>query len=73
MGLYGVTRAALVLKPFISFCHSSCVIIPALLAALLGYHFVTASGAFIFDSDHATIVFFNFFNGQQRLFNGTNG
>jgi len=47
------------------------VIIPA---ALLGYLAVQPHPRlFSILTQAATIVFFNFFNGQQRLFNGTNG
>jgi len=63
MGLYGVTEPWF-WKPFYSFCHSSCGNIPALLAALLGYLF---RGVYFSILQAATIVFFNFFNGQQRL------
>jgi urea transport system permease protein len=78
MGLYGVTELPWFWKPFYSFpfVTAAVVIIPALLAALLGYLVFRNRIRGVYFSiltQAATIVFFNFFNGQQRLFNGTNG
>ncbi len=78
MGLYGVTELPSFWKPFYSFpfAAAAVVIIPALLAALLGYLVFRNRIQGVYFSiltQAATIVFFNFFNGQQKLFNGTNG
>ena len=78
MGLYGVTELPSFWKPFYSFpfAAAAVVIIPALLAALLGYLVFRNRIQCVYFSiltQAATIVFFNFFNGQQKLFNGTNG
>ncbi len=51
-------------------------LVPALLAALLGEHGVPQSHQGVYFSiltQAALLVFFNFFNGQQKLINGTNG
>jgi urea transport system permease protein len=78
MGLYGVSELPGFWKPFYSFpfAAASVVIIPAFLAALLGYLVFRNRIRGVYFSiltQAATIVFFNFFNGQQQLFNGTNG
>lgn len=78
MGLYGVTDLPWFWQPFYSFSFSTAavVIFPALLAALLGYLVFRNRIRGVYFSiltQAATIVFFNFFNGQQKLFNGTNG
>ncbi len=78
MGLYGVTELPWFWQPFYSFTFASAavVIIPALLAALFGYLVFRNRIRGVYFSiltQAATIVFFNFFNGQQKLFNGTNG
>ncbi|MGA9380188.1 MAG: urea ABC transporter permease subunit UrtC, partial [Phormidium sp.] len=78
MGLYGVQELPRFWQPFYSFPFSiiALVIIPALLAALLGYLVFRNRIRGVYFSiltQAATIVFFNFFNGQQKLFNGTNG
>jgi len=78
MGLYGVTELPWFWQPFESFpfAVAAVVIIPALLAALLGYLVFRNRIRGVYFSiltQAATIVFFNFFNGQQKLFNGTNG
>jgi urea transport system permease protein len=78
MSLYGVTELPWFWKPFSSFGFSlvAVVLIPTLLAALLGYLVFRNRIRGVYFSiltQAATIVFFNFFNGQQQLFNGTNG
>ncbi|MFH7030834.1 MAG: urea ABC transporter permease subunit UrtC [Heteroscytonema crispum UTEX LB 1556] len=78
MGLYGVTELPWFWKAFYSFSFAAVAvfILPALLAGLLGYLVFRNRIRGVYFSiltQAATIVFFNFFNGQQRLFNGTNG
>lgn len=78
MGLYGVTELPWFWQPFYSFpfATAAVVILPSLLAALLGYLVFRNRIRGVYFSiltQAATIVFFNFFNGQQKLFNGTNG
>lgn len=78
MGLYGVTSLPWFWQPFYSFPFAilAVVIIPSLLAAILGYLVFRNRIRGVYFSiltQAATIVFFNFFNGQQKLFNGTNG
>ena len=78
MGLYGVTSLPWFWQPFYSFGFATLavVIIPSLLAAILGYLVFRNRIRGVYFSiltQAATIVFFNFFNGQQKLFNGTNG
>ncbi|HEY9729428.1 MAG TPA: urea ABC transporter permease subunit UrtC [Chroococcales cyanobacterium] len=78
MNLYGVTELPWFWKPFDSFGFAviAVIIIPALLGAILGYLVFRNRIRGVYFSiltQAATIVFFNFFNGQQKLFNGTNG
>jgi len=78
MSLYGVTELPWFWQPFYSFPFTvlAVVLIPALLAALLGYLVFRnriRGVYFAILTQAATIVFFNFFNGQQKLINGTNG
>ncbi|NHC36196.1 urea ABC transporter permease subunit UrtC [Scytonema millei] len=78
MGLYGVTELPWFWHPFQAFPFASAavVLIPGLLAAALGYLVFRNRIRGVYFSiltQAATIVFFNFFNGQQKLFNGTNG
>jgi len=78
MGLYGVSELPGFWRPFYSFPFTAVavVVIPALLAALFGYLVFRNRIRGVYFSiltQAATIVFFNFFNGQQKLFNGTNG
>ena len=78
MSLYGVQELPWFWQPFYSFPFTiiALVMIPALLAALLGYLVFRNRIRGVYFSiltQAATIVFFNFFNGQQKLFNGTNG
>lgn len=78
MNLYGVTELPLFWKPFDSFGFTAVavILIPGLLGAILGYLVFRNRIRGVYFSiltQAATIVFFNFFNGQQKLFNGTNG
>ncbi|TBR61232.1 urea ABC transporter permease subunit UrtC [Westiellopsis prolifica IICB1] len=78
MGLYGVTELPWFWQPFYSFPFATVavVVIPGILAGLLGYLVFRNRLKGVYFSiltQAATIVFFNFFNGQQKLFNGTNG
>ncbi|MEG5065516.1 urea ABC transporter permease subunit UrtC [Microcoleus sp. B3-A4] len=78
MNLYGVTELPWFWQPFYSFPFSALavVLLPALLGALLGYLVFRNRIRGVYFSiltQAATIVFFNFFNGQQKLINGTNG
>ena len=78
MGLYGVTELPWFWQPFNSFGLTTVavILIPALFGAVLGYLVFRNRIKGVYFSiltQAATIVFFNFFNGQQKLFNGTNG
>jgi urea transport system permease protein len=78
MNLYGVTELPWFWKAFDSFglAAVAVILVPALLGALLGYLVFRNRIRGVYFSiltQAATIVFFNFFNGQQKLFNGTNG
>lgn len=78
MGLYGVTELPWFWQPFYSFSFSvfAVVVIPAVLAAILGYLVFRNRIRGVYFSiltQATTIIFFNFFNGQQKLINGTNG
>ncbi|MGI0494648.1 urea ABC transporter permease subunit UrtC [Alkalinema pantanalense CENA528] len=76
--LYGGTELPLLWKPFYSlpFTIFAVIVVPALLAAVLGYLVFRNRIRGVYFSiltQAALIVFFNFFNGQQKLINGTNG
>ena len=76
--LYGVTELPAFWKPFYSlpFTVFSVVLLPAIVAAILGYLVFRNRIRGVYFSiltQAALIVFFNFFNGQQKLINGTNG
>jgi urea transport system permease protein len=78
MALYGVVELPGFWRPFSSFPLSmaAVVMIPGLLAGLLGYLVFRNRIKGVYFSiltQAAIIVFFNFFNGQQQFFNGTNG
>ncbi|MGC1396194.1 MAG: urea ABC transporter permease subunit UrtC, partial [Coleofasciculaceae cyanobacterium] len=78
MGLYGVKELPWFWQPFNSFGLTTIavILIPALFGAVLGYLVFRNRIKGVYFSiltQAATIVFFNFFNGQQKLFNGTNG
>jgi urea transport system permease protein len=76
--LYGVQELPAFWKPFYSFpfTMAAIVVLPTIVAALLGYLVFRNRIRGVYFSiltQAALIVFFNFFNGQQRLINGTNG
>jgi urea transport system permease protein len=78
MTLYGVNELPWFWQPFYSFPFSvvAVVILPGILGAFLGYLVFRNRIRGVYFSiltQAATIVFFNFFNGQQKLINGTNG
>ncbi|NJL47062.1 MAG: urea ABC transporter permease subunit UrtC [Leptolyngbyaceae cyanobacterium SM2_5_2] len=77
-GLYGVTELPWFWQPFYSFPFTLVAIflIPAIVAGLLGYLVFRNRIRGVYFSiltQAALVVFFNFFNGQQKLINGTNG
>ena len=77
-GLYGVTSLPFFWQPFKSpiFALLAIWIIPALVAGLLGFLVFRNRIKGVYFSiltQAALLVFFNFFNGQQKLINGTNG
>ncbi len=76
--LYGVTELPAFWQPFYSlpFTLFAIVFIPTIIAAILGYLVFRNRLRGVYFSiltQAALIVFFNFFNGQQKLINGTNG
>lgn len=76
--LYGVTELPWFWQPFHSFpfAFMAIFIIPAIVAGLLGYLVFRNRIKGVYFSiltQAALIVFYNFFNGQQKLINGTNG
>jgi len=78
MGLYGVEKLPWFWGAFdaFGFAAIAVIFIPSLLGAVLGYLVFRNRIKGVYFSiltQAATIVFFNFFNGQQKLFNGTNG
>lgn len=78
MNLYGVTELPAFWQPFHNFGFTilAIVLIPTIIGGLLGYLVFRNRIRGVYFSiltQAATIVFFNFFNGQQKLFNGTNG
>jgi urea transport system permease protein len=78
MNLYGVTELPAFWQPFHSFEFTivAIVLIPTIVGGLLGYLVFRNRIRGVYFSiltQAATVVFFNFFNGQQKLFNGTNG
>jgi len=77
-GLYGVKQLPAFWVPFHSplFTLVAIWLIPAVLAALLGnlvFRNRIKGVYFSILTQAALLVFFNFFNGQQKLINGTNG
>lgn len=77
-GLYGVSKLPFFWQPFYSlpFTLAAMVIIPAVVAGLFGYLVFRNRIRGVYFSiltQAALIVFFNLFNGQQKLINGTNG
>jgi urea transport system permease protein len=78
MPLYGVTELPWLWRPFSSFFFSISMVIflPAILGGLIGYLIFRNRIRGVYFSiltQALTIIFFNFFNGQQKLINGTNG
>ena len=78
MSLYGVKELPWFWHPFYSFPFTiiAIMLIPALCGAIMGYLVFRNRIKGVYFSiltQAATIVFYNFFNGQQKLFNGTNG
>lgn len=78
MSLYGVSELPWFWRPFYSapFSMMAIAVIPAIIAGLLGYVIFRNRIRGVYFSiltQAATIIFFNFFNSQQKLFNGTNG
>ena len=76
--LYGVTELPWFWQPFYSFPFTlvALVVIPAIVAGVLGYLVFRNRIRGVYFSiltQAALVVFFNFFNGQQKLINGTNG
>lgn len=76
--LYGVDRLPWFWQPFNSFPLTIILLIllPGIVAGLLGYLVFRNRIKGVYFSiltQAALIVFFNFFNGQQKLINGTNG
>lgn len=76
--LYGVDKLPFFWQPFYSFPFTfvAVFVIPAIMAALLGYLVFRNRIKGVYFSiltQAALLVFFNFFNGQQKLINGTNG
>ncbi|WP_017300898.1 urea ABC transporter permease subunit UrtC [Nodosilinea nodulosa] len=77
-GLYGVTELPWFWQPFNSFPFTllAIFVIPAIVAGLLGYLVFRNRIRGVYFSiltQAALVVFYNFFNGQQKLINGTNG
>lgn len=78
MNLYGVTELPAFWQPFHNFGFTLLAIlfVPTIIGGLLGYLVFRNRITGVYFSiltQAATVVFFNFFNGQQKLFNGTNG
>lgn len=76
--LYGVAELPWFWQPFYSFPFTlvAIVLIPTLIAGGLGYLVFRNRIRGVYFSiltQAALVVFFNFFNGQQELINGTNG
>ena len=77
-GLYGVDNLPFFWEPFRSpiFSIFAIWVIPALVAGMLGFLVFRnrIKGVYFSILTQASLlVFFNFFNGQQKLINGTNG
>lgn len=77
-GLYGVKELPWIWSPFASFPVTllAIVVIPGIVAAILGYLVFRNRIKGVYFSiltQAALLVFYNFFNGQQELINGTNG
>jgi urea transport system permease protein len=77
-GLYGVNSLPVFWQPFSSplFTLVAIWVIPAVVAGILGFLVFRNRIKGVYFSiltQAALLVFFNFFNGQQKLINGTNG
>ena len=78
MPLYGINKLPALWEPFYSFQFTvlAIVLVPAIVGAILGYLVFRNRIRGVYFSiltQATTIIFFNFFNGQQQLINGTNG
>ena len=76
--LYGVKELPWIWQPFNSFPFTllALVLIPGIVAGLIGYLVFRNRIKGVYFSiltQAALLVFYNFFNGQQELINGTNG
>lgn len=76
--LYGVSKLPWIWQPFYSFPFTvvALIVIPGIVAGLLGYLVFRNRIKGVYFSiltQAALLVFYNFFNGQQKLINGTNG
>lgn len=76
--LYGVNELPWVWQPFYSFPFTilALIVIPGIVAGLIGYLVFRNRIKGVYFSiltQAALLVFFNFFNGQQEIINGTNG
>lgn len=76
--LYGVRDLPLFWQPFYSFPFTilAIILIPSIIAGILSYLVFRNRIKGVYFSiltQAALLVFFNFFNGQQKLINGTNG
>jgi urea transport system permease protein len=76
--LYGVKELPWIWQPFYSFSFTllALVVIPGIVAGLIGYLVFRNRIKGVYFSiltQAALLVFYNFFNGQQELINGTNG
>ena len=76
--LYGVEKLPWIWQPFYSFPFTvlALVVIPGIVAGLIGYLVFRNRIKGVYFSiltQAALLVFYNFFNGQQELINGTNG
>ena len=76
--LYGVEKLPWVWQPFYSFPFTiiALIVIPGIVAGLIGYLVFRNRIKGVYFSiltQAALLVFYNFFNGQQKIINGTNG
>jgi urea transport system permease protein len=76
--LYGVKELPWIWQPFYSFPFTllALIVIPGIVAGLIGYLVFRNRIKGVYFSiltQAALLVFYNFFNGQQELINGTNG
>ena len=76
--LYGVEKLPWIWQPFYSFPLTilALIIVPGIVAGLIGYLVFRNRIKGVYFSiltQAALLVFYNFFNGQQKIINGTNG